>query len=95
VEALRLGTPIVVPAAAPVASSLARACGGGTFSDTWGLIEATDKLQSEAAEASARAREYADATFGDPKAFVAGLRSLLAVTPGTPSRDPGPTRRIH
>ncbi|HEY6474870.1 MAG TPA: hypothetical protein VIY26_18400 [Acidimicrobiales bacterium] len=95
VEALRLGTPIVVPAAAPVASSLARACGGGTFSDTWGLIEATDKLQGEAAEASARAKEYGDATHGDPEAFVAGLRGLLALTPGVPNRDPGPSRRIH
>jgi hypothetical protein len=95
VEALRLGTPIVVPAASPVASSLARACGGGTFSDTWGLIEATDKLQGEAAEASARAKEYADATYGDPEAFVAGVRGLLALPPDIPSRDPGPTRSIH
>jgi hypothetical protein len=95
VEALRLGTPIVVPAAAPVASSLARASGGGTFLDTWGLIEATDKLHGEAAEASARAKDYADATYGDPEAFVAGLRGLLGRTPGRPSRGPGPTRRIH
>jgi hypothetical protein len=78
-----------------VASSLARACGGGTFSDTWGLIEATDKLQGEAAEASARAKEYADATYGDPEAFVAGVRGLLALPPDIPSRDPGPTRSIH
>ncbi len=78
VEALRLGTPIIVPAAAPVASSLARVSGGGTFSDTWGLIEATDKLLGEANRAPAvvLGRGYADAWYGDPEAFVAGLAGL-------------------
>ncbi len=94
VEALRLGTPIIVPAAAPVASALARACGGGTFSDTWGLIEATDKLLGETAVASARAKEYADAAYGDPEAFAAGLQRLLRRPPGS-ARDQGPARRIH
>lgn len=93
VEALRLGTPIIVPAAARVATSLARASGGATFSDTWGLIEATDKLLGEAAEASARAREYADPAFGDPEAFVAGLRDWTP--PGPAGRGQGATPPSH
>jgi hypothetical protein len=95
VEALRLGTPIIVPQSAPAAAAHARASGGGSFSDTWGLIEATDKLGAEVAEASARARDFADEVYGDPSGFVGHLEQLLRAPPGATGQDLGRGRRIH
>lgn len=79
VESLRLGTPIVVPAHAEVASMHARASGGSTFVDAWDLLEATDKFRNEAnrTSASAQGREYADDWFGQPAAFVDRLNRRL------------------
>lgn len=79
VESLRLGTPIIVPADAEVASVHARASGGSTFVDTWDLLEATDKFRNEAnrSSASAQGREYANDWFGQPVAFVDRLNRRL------------------
>jgi hypothetical protein len=79
VEALRLGTPIIVPEGAPSAAVHARAGGGSTFSDAWELLEATERYRNEAGRASAAVQglEYADAWFGDPAGFVKRLAGLL------------------
>jgi hypothetical protein len=92
VESLRLGTPIIVPQDAEVAASHARASGGRSFSDTWGLIEATDKLYGEGvvAEGSSRAKDFADDVYGDPPAFVEDLEGLLCAAPGAADPEPGP-----
>ncbi len=79
VEALRLGTPIIVPEDAAAAALHAQAGGGSTFADAAGLLEATDKFVNEANRAPAvvRGRGYADAWFGEPAAFVDRLTRRL------------------
>lgn len=79
VEALRLGTPIVVPDHASSAAQHARASAGATFSDAWGLLEAIEKYRNEANRASAalQGRAYAEALFGDPAGFVERLTGIL------------------
>jgi len=79
VEALRLGTPIVVPEDAGPAAVHARAGGGSTFGDPGELIGAAEELRSEAnhAAASHAGRRYADSRFGDPGALVTRMRMLL------------------
>jgi hypothetical protein len=79
IEALRLGTPIVVPEAAEAAAIHARASGGATFVDPADLIAAVGTLTSSAshAVASDAGRRYADAAFGNPERLVGQLRALL------------------
>ena len=80
VEALRFGTPIVVPAGSGPAAAHAGASGGATYTDEWELLEAAGTYLSEASRSSAavRAREYADANYGDPAALVRRLEPLLS-----------------
>jgi hypothetical protein len=79
VEALRFGTPIVVPSVSPAAAEHALATGGAVFSDVEGLVGATSRLrrESERSRASALGRRYADERYGRPAALVARLGSLL------------------
>jgi hypothetical protein len=79
IEALRLGTPIVVPETAGSAATHARASGGATFVDPAELIAAVGTLSSSASRASASdsGRRYADAAFGDPDTLVGQLKALL------------------
>ncbi len=79
VEALRFGTPIVVPEHSGPAAVHAHAGGGSTFGDPGELIGAAEKMRSEAnrAATSAAGRRYADSRFGDPSALVTRMRVLL------------------
>jgi hypothetical protein len=83
VEALRLGTPVVVPALAPAAAEHARATGGGVFCDVEELLSATGRLHqvSERARTSETGRHYADERYGRPEVLVARMASLLGETP--------------
>ena len=79
VEALRFGTPIIVPEHSGPAAVHARAGGGSTFGDPGELIVAAEKMRSEAnrSAASDAGRRYADSPLrrrrraGDPDADVA------------------------
>lgn len=79
VEALRFGTPIIVPEHSGPAAVHARSGGGSTFGDPGELIVAAEKMRSEAnrSAASDAGRRYADARFGDAGALVTRLRTLL------------------
>jgi hypothetical protein len=86
IESLRFGTPILVPqdsAARPHAD----AGGGLTFSGYRELLAAVVQLSDESVRAtmSSRGRHYADARYGDQKAFVASVSHALAT--------PDPIRR--
>jgi hypothetical protein len=80
VEALRFGTPIIVPAHSGPAAVHARASGGSTFADPCELLEASAKFQSvdAASAASDAGRHYADGRYGDPGGFVKRVCSLLS-----------------
>jgi len=80
VEALRFGTPIIVPSASGAAAAHVARGGGATFSDPDELLAAATRLrdQDEHSAASSTGRAYADATHGDPEAFLAAVSSMLA-----------------
>ncbi len=82
VEALRFGTPIVVPRNSGAGVVHASASGGGTFADAGELVEAVASMQVEAHRSvtSRAGREYADTNYGAPVAFMASLRALLSGT---------------
>jgi len=82
VEALRFGTPIVVPAGAGPAAAHAAAGGGASFGDHGELVSAVARLRDpdNRSTASAAGQRYADAHYGDPARPVADLRRLLATT---------------
>jgi hypothetical protein len=79
IEALRFGTPIIVPDDPGPGAAHARASGGATFRDESELLEVVATFRSEAhrAEAAMLARQYADARYGDPVTLVRRLRELL------------------
>jgi hypothetical protein len=80
IEALRFGTPIIVPDDSGPAVLHARAGGGATFGDPGELIASVTTLQDEAyrSAASETGRHYADARYGNTEAFVDRVRALLA-----------------
>ena len=80
IEALRLGTPIVVPADRGPAAVHAHASGGGTFSEFDELLQAVSSLQSNASHSrlSDSSRAYAEANHGDPEEFARSLRTVLS-----------------
>jgi hypothetical protein len=82
VEALRFGTPILVPTFARAAAEHARATGGGIFNDAEELITAARRMHqaSERALTSEQGRRYADERYGRPEALVARMDSLVAGT---------------
>jgi hypothetical protein len=79
IEALRFGTPIIVPRAPGPGAEHARSGGGATFLDESELLEAaaTYRSDTQRAQASASARRYADRHYGDPAALVRRLGELL------------------
>ena len=79
IEAMRFGTPIIVPDDPGPGTAHARASGGATFHDESELLEGVAAFRSEPhrAEAATLARQYADAHYGDPAALVRRLRELL------------------
>ncbi len=80
IEALRFGTPIIVPASSVPGSVHARAGGGATFLDERDLIEAAGTFQDTGSRSAASdaGRCYADARYGDAGALVTRVRALLA-----------------
>jgi hypothetical protein len=86
IEALRFGTPIIVPDGPGPGAVHARASGGGTFRDESELLGAVAMFRTEAqrADAAGLARRYADARYGDPAALVHRLGELV----GRPRRVP-------
>jgi hypothetical protein len=86
IEALRFGTPIIVPDGAGPGPVHARASGGATFQDASDLLDAVGSLQDQGhrAEVAATSRRYADAHYGDPAVLVRRLGGLL----GQPSPAP-------
>jgi hypothetical protein len=78
VEALRLGTPIIVPAGTPAGAVHARRSGGAEFRDEGELVQAAARLQgAQRGPSAARARRYGDDTYGDPERVVGQVRQLL------------------
>ena len=79
VEALRFGTPIIVPERSGPATVHAQASGGSTFGDPGELVTAVGAFESESTRSatSLSGRLYADGLYGDPAAFVARMRELV------------------
>jgi hypothetical protein len=86
IEALRFGTPIIVPDGVGPAPVHARASGGATIQGASELLDAVASLQDQGhrAEVAATSRRYADALCGDPAVLIRRLGSLL----GPPSTAP-------
>jgi hypothetical protein len=80
IEALRYGTPVIVPDGSGVASFHAKASSGHVFADAAGLVAATLEMHvpRKRAEASESGKAYADEYFGDPDRFVAALAALFS-----------------
>lgn len=80
IEALRFGTPILVPGHSGVAAHHAGQGRGSTFEDPGELVAAVSHLEAATTRAAAGAagRRYAEAQYGNPDTFVAGLREILA-----------------
>ena len=78
-EALRFGTPIVVPSESGVGAVHALASGGCTYRDSGELVTQVAPFLAVGtrARASASAKRYAEAHYGDPDAFVARLGALF------------------
>ena len=79
IEALRFGTPIIVPERSGPAEVHAQAGGGSIFGDPDELLTAVRHLQrsSRRAEASLAGRRYADDRYGDTTALIGQMRELL------------------
>jgi hypothetical protein len=79
IEALRFGTPIVVPDGPGPAPVHARATGGATFRDASELLRAVDTFQNQSYRATVAiaSREYAETRYGDPAALVGRVERLL------------------
>jgi hypothetical protein len=79
VEALRFGTPVIVPDHPGPGAVHAQSSGGATFQDASELLVAAASFQNEAhrAQVSATGRLYADTHYGDSAALVQRLRGLV------------------
>jgi hypothetical protein len=79
IEALRFGTPIIVPDQPGPGAVHARSSGGATFQDASELLLAAASFQNDAhrAQVSAAGRLYADTHYGDSAALVRRLRDLV------------------
>lgn len=80
IEALRYGTPVIVPADSGVAAVHAQASSGHVFVDAAELVAATIEMHvpQTRADASALGKTYADEYFGDQDRFVAALAALMS-----------------
>ncbi len=78
VEAVRFGTPVVVPADSGPAESLADACGGYAYGGTSELIDAARSLKDGATRAAASQQgvRFADRHYGDPELTVVSLARM-------------------
>jgi hypothetical protein len=81
IEALRFGTPIIVPDGTGPAAIHAQESGGSCFGDPDELLAAVGRMQDSARRtlASDSGRRYADGRFGDPAALVARVQALLNI----------------
>jgi hypothetical protein len=79
IEALRFGTPIIVPDRAGAASVHADESGGSIFGDPDDLLTAVGRMRDEAdrSRVSDAGLRYSESRFGDPAALVARVRALL------------------
>jgi hypothetical protein len=79
IEALRFGTPIIVPEWAGAASVHAQESDGSIFGDPDDLLMAVGRMRDETewSRVSEAGRRYSESRFGDPAALVARLRALL------------------
>ncbi len=80
IEALRFGTPIIVPDEPSPGAQHARASGGATFRDPSELLGAIEPFRqvSHRVAVGKAAHVYANTTYGDPASLVRRLRTLLA-----------------
>lgn len=80
VEALRYGTPVIVPGDSGPAAVHARASSGHTFADGAELVAATLEMREpeRRSNASVSGKAYADEYFGDPDRYVARLAALFS-----------------
>jgi hypothetical protein len=80
IEAMRLGTPIVVPEASRSAAH-ARFGGGMTFSDVSDLLASIDRLNDPVARSAfaMQAKAYSDSHYGDSARTIDDLARVLAV----------------
>ena len=89
VEAMRFGTPIIVPAGSGPAVAHVVATGSVAFRDEAELLDSVGALRDAKgrAVASDAARRYAEERYGDPQALVRRLEALLdgrSPNPGAP-----------
>jgi len=79
IEALRFGTPVVVPDRAGPALVHAQESGGSAFADPDELLAAVGRMQKDAARSavSDAGRRYAESHFGDPTALVTRMQAVL------------------
>jgi hypothetical protein len=79
IEAMRFGTPLIVPADSGPGAALASAGRGATFADPGELLEAASYFRREdfQSDAAGAARQYADSNHGSPQAFVESLQDLI------------------
>ncbi len=86
IEALRFGTPVIVPEQPGPGLLHAEASGGAGFRDPSELLDAVTWFQNEShrAEAAEAARLYADRDYGDPAALVRRVRYLLGQSSANP-----------
>ena len=80
VEALRFGTPIVVPHGSGPAEVHANSGGGSSFRDPEELFQAVAAFDEHKARsaASGQGRAYAEGAYGDALSFVSSLRHELS-----------------
>ena len=80
VEAIRLGTPIIVPEHSGAAGRCTYERGGATFDDPDELLAAAEgnaDSRPTGPAVSDAGRRYADNRYGDPVALVTQIRALL------------------
>ena len=80
VEALRFGTPVIVPDEMGPAVLHAQESGGSVFGDPDELLAAVGRMQNDTTRSavSNAGRRYSESHFGDPVAVVARVQALLS-----------------
>ena len=88
IEALRFGTPIIVPQESGPATLHAWATGGATFLDASELLAAAAAFRTRVPGGGVRsARRYADTRYGDSATLVRRLGELLGRSGPLPEAD--------
>jgi hypothetical protein len=80
IEALRFGTPVIVPDRTGPAVVHAHESGGSVFGDPDELLDAVGRMQNDKARSavSDAGRRYSESHFGDPIEVVARMQALLS-----------------